>query len=182
MTAEEVTRVPAGLDEQGRMTYGTVWQGRPARPGSVAEWCAQRVAAMGLVGRALPGCRAVAELLGAAGAGGDFDAKAAVRAAGKPLDEMARYGVRIELERLAEMAQRDYPPAAPAVRRLREAWARQWGEREPRQRREPLVPVPAARPRTPALYETGADPDRLLASWQRYGDALAAAWPAAAGA
>ena len=47
---EEVTRTRAGFDDDGVPLWETTMTGRTRKPASVPEWCAQRIAAMGLIG------------------------------------------------------------------------------------------------------------------------------------
>ena len=149
-TFEQVDRVRAGFDDDGVPLWETTMTGRTRKPTSVPEWCAQRIAAMGVVGRALPGGRAVIALLEA---GEDFD----VKSAGRELDDWRRWGVRTELERLLGLGARELPsrraagaPGAPGV--------------EPRVRQpradtaaDATVPVQAAR-RAASMADDPPDP------------------------
>jgi hypothetical protein len=79
-----------------------------------------------------------------------------------------------ELARLVQQARQDYPPAAALMQRLCGEWVRAWGDGErvlpPRDR----VAAPAGGPRAASMAETGVDPAKLAASWERFGAALAA--------
>lgn len=156
---EEVTRTRAGFDDDGVPLWETTMTGRTRKPASVPEWCAQRIAAMGLTGRSLPGGRAVTALLEA---GESFD----VKRAGRELDDWQRWGVRTELERLLGRARETYPPAGPMVQQMLRAWTRAYGDREPRPQRDPVVKR-VARQRPVSLGETGLDPAAVAASWSK---------------
>jgi hypothetical protein len=153
---EQVERVPVGAGPNGP-EYAVTRMGRPRRPESVPEWTQQQVARLGQF-RRLPAGGAVIELLVA---GEDFD----VRAAGKPLSDWERRGVREELLRLLAAAQRAYPPAAALVRRILTAWTRKWGDGSrlipPRTRPVPVV----ARVRTPSLADDPPGAEHWRAVW-----------------
>jgi hypothetical protein len=158
--SEDVTRAPAGVDASGNVTFEQVWTGRPRRPASVAEWAAQRVAALGGTARAFPAGKAVIALLEA---GED----AAVRPVGKPLDEWQRYGVLTELQRLLKAARESYPPAGPMVEALRGRWVRAFGDREPLPRRRLPAPPPAAARPVDTLAASPPDAAHWAAAWGR---------------
>ena len=162
MSFEEVIRTRTGFGDDGQVMYETTLTGRIRRPESVPEWCAQRIAAMGLIARTLPGGRAVIALLEA---GEDFN----VKAAGRELDDWQRWGVRTELERLLGRARESYPPAARLLQPMLSAWTRAYGNREPLPPRAPRPVKVQAAQRAPSLAETGLDPAAVAASWQHCG-------------
>ena len=156
---EDVVREPAGPGPDGP-EFVMVRTGRMRRPGSVDEWTAQQ---LGLLAQFswLPAGRVVVSLLES---GEGFD----VAAAGKPLDDWQRKGVRDELAGLLASARRSYPAAAVLVTRMLAEWTRRWGDGERVLPPRGSVARPSGGPRPVPVAETGIDPERVAAAWATF--------------